>query len=204
MKNIDIHIDFSCPFSYLGGENFIQYLEKNDLLGKVEPNFISFRLSPDKDNINTNFLKNMTVKFHKSSIDETRLAYKSIIGMGSQLGLKYDVENLIDTNSLMAHRGLQFVKEQGGNQLAYFRMAMKAHWELAQDFSSLEVIGSILKELGYDVEAFTQRFEALDNAIQTDVKLARERRVNSVPTFVSGGRSVSGVGTPQDFKNIVA
>lgn len=203
MKNIDVHIDFSCPFSYLGGENFIQYLEKHDLIGKLAPNFLSFRLSPDKDNVNTNFLENMTKKFKKNSIDETRLAYTSIIGMGSQLGLNYDVENLIDTNSLMAHRGLQFVKVNGGNQIDYFRLAMKAHWELSQDFSSVEVIRSILSELKYDGDQFVKQFDHLDKLIQEDIKLARDRRVNSVPTFVSQGRSFSGVGTPQEFKRIV-
>ncbi|MGX6978595.1 hypothetical protein ACWN8V_04965 [Vagococcus elongatus] len=42
MKQIDVHIDFSCPFSCLGGEKFIQFLEK-DALPLTSVKFRSFQ-----------------------------------------------------------------------------------------------------------------------------------------------------------------
>lgn len=203
MKNIDIHIDFSCPFSYLGGENFIQFIESNDLSQEVKPNFVSFRLSPNKDNLNTEFLKNMMIKFRKNSIDETRAAYKSIEQMGKQLGLNYDVEKVVDTNSLLAHQGLQFVKEQGGSQSDYFRAVMKAHWEQGLDFSSQDVIKPSLKSLNTDTDLFIQNLDAYNTKINKDVSLAKTRGVNSFPTFVYHNKKFSGVGSSQEFRKLV-
>lgn len=177
---MDTHIDFSCPFSYIGGEKILQSLEKEDLLLSTIK-FKSFQLNPAKNNTQTNFLKNMSQQFG-TDIQGTIARYESIIKTGKELGLKFDVTKVIDVNSLNAHIGLQFATKYD-QQTNYFRKIMSGHWENGKDFSDMLFIKNSLKELNLDIEEFEKSLDDLKKQVNEDIKLGNSRRIQGVPTF---------------------
>ncbi len=108
MKNIDIHIDFACPFSYIGGERMIQFLEKHQA-PSTNIRFRSFQLQPDDDNTKTSYIQNRFRASGMGSLDEYRNYFNNGIGRAAgEIGLKYDVDTVISVNSIHAHMGLQY------------------------------------------------------------------------------------------------
>lgn len=202
MKEVEIHIDFTCPFSNMGGERFIQYLESKNLpLSTVR--FRSFQLSPNKDNENINFILNMSNKFNKS-VEETIKMYENITQKASELGLKFDVEKIVDVNSKNAHIGLQYAT-MFGRQAEYFRRIMSARFERGEDYSKISFIENVIKDLGLDVKDFSSKLEELNEKVSEDIKLAQERNIRGVPTFVQDGKilPLESSSTFEEFDNIL-
>lgn len=180
MKQIDVHIDFSCPFSYLGGEKLLQTLE-NEALPLSTVRFRSFQLNPTKDNTQTDFLKNMSQRFG-TDIPGTVTRYDRIIQAGKELGLLFDVTTIIDVNSINAHIGLQFATSYQ-KQGEYFRKIMAGHWEDGKDFSSIEFINDSLSELDLNIDEFRNNFKEFEKQVHEDIRLGTNRKIQGVPAF---------------------
>lgn len=180
MKQIDVHIDFSCPFSYLGGEKFLQTIEQENLPLSIA-RFRSFQQNPTKNNTETNFLNNMSHRFG-TDIPGTIARYNRIVKSGKDLGLDFDVTKVIDVNSLNAHIGLQLATRYA-KQGEYFRKIMAGHWENGKDFSDMKFIEKVLQELNLDIEEFKNKIEELKQNVNSDIQLARQRRIQGVPAF---------------------
>lgn len=201
LNNIEVHIDFSCPFSYIGGERMIQFLEKNKAeLTKVR--FRSFQLNPKKDTTNTQFLQNMTKKFGLSDVDETKVRYAGILRAAEAIGLHYDLDTIIDTNSIHAHMGLQYAT-LFGKQAEYFRKVMSGHFEHGKDFYDFAFLDSVLAELGLDAQDFHSREDEMKGLVADDIKLAMKRNVQSVPTFYLDRIVLQGTGSMEEFKRFM-
>lgn len=180
MKQIEVHIDFSCPFSYLGGEKLLQTIEQESLpISTVR--FRSFQLNPTKNNIETYFLNNMSKRFG-TDITGTIARYDQIVKSGKELGLNFDVTKVVDVNSLNAHIGLQFATKYN-QQGEYFRKIMAGHWENGKDFSDIRFIEEVLQALELDIGDIQNTIEELKQDVNSDIQLASQRRIKGVPAF---------------------
>lgn len=198
MKNIEIHIDFSCPFSYIGGERMIQFLDKNH--GELRSiRFRSFQLNPQKDTIHTQFLSNMSEKFGLNTIEETKERYSGIIRAAASLGLRYDLDTIVDTNSIHAHMGLQYAT-LFGKQAEYFRKIMSGHFEQGKDFYAFSFIDEALSQLELDTKDFHNREDEMRRLVEEDIALAEQRGVRSVPTFYQNKIVLQGTGSTEEFE----
>ncbi|SHH45085.1 Predicted dithiol-disulfide isomerase, DsbA family [Anaerosphaera aminiphila DSM 21120] len=201
MNKLDLHIDFSCPFSYIGSEKLLQFIEKENLPEDIV-RFRSFLLNPTKDNVNKVFLENMTKKFGTSNIAETKERYRGIIEAAKRVGLNYDLDTIIDVNSKNAHKGLQFAIEEG-KQNDYVRKVFSLHFEKGGDFNDLDTLVEVIKSIGLDGEKFLSNLDRLNELVDKDLQLAADRGVNSVPTFYANGRILlQGTGSFEEFKQI--
>lgn len=202
MKHIEIHIDFACPFSYIGGERMIQFLEQHDApLTKVR--FRSFQLNPGDDNTKTSYIQNRFKASGMNSINEYREFFNNGIGRAAALiGLKYDVDRVISVNSIHAHMGLQYATLHD-KQAEYFREVMSGHFEQGKDFYDYAFIDGVLNRLDLDAEDFHKREEEMHKLVVHDMELAAKRRVESVPTFYRDHILLQGTGSMQEFEKIM-
>ncbi|NLB90573.1 MAG: hypothetical protein GX786_05075 [Clostridiales bacterium] len=201
MNNIEVHIDFSCPFSYIGGERMIQFLEsKQAELTKVR--FRSFQLNPQKDTTHTDFLQNMSKKFGLGTVKETKARYSGIVQAAASLGLHYDLDTIVDTNSIHAHMGLQYATIHN-KQAQYFRKVMAGHFEQGKDFYQLAFIYQVLTDLGLNAKDFEVKQEEMRQLVKEDISLAAKRRVQSVPTFYQEGIVLQGTGSFEEFETFM-
>ena len=202
MKNIEVHVDVSCPFSYAGGEKILQFLEKNNArLDKVR--FRSFQLEPDDDNTNTNYMK---IRFEASGIkdlEEYKNFFDNVIGNQiKSLGLGFNLDTVIRKNTIHAHMGLQYATIFG-KQAEYFRKVTKGHFAEGRDYYDFDFIDDILKELDLDIVDFHNREEEMKNLVKEDIALATTRGIKSVPTFYRDEILLSGTGSFEKFKEFM-
>lgn len=202
MDTIDIYIDFACPFSNIGGNKFLNFLDSEGL-PEEKVHFRSFLLNPNKTNDEPNFLKNMSYRFGLDGDEAaTKARYANIINASAEIGSILDVDHIIDTNSKNAHVGLQFATKFG-KQVPYFKRAMAAHWERGEDYSDINLIASIIKEIGLDSNEFMASLPELNDLVDEDFRGAIARGVSSVPTFYRGKILLQGSGSYADFKKLV-
>ncbi len=205
MRNIEIHIDFACPFSYMGGERMIQFLEKNNApMDKVR--FRSFQLQPNDDNQSPNYLMNRFKASGMATVEEYRNFFNNGIGRAAAaLGLHYDVDSIISRNSRHAHMGYQYAALHG-KHTEYFRRVMSGHFEQGKDFYDFAYIDGVLKELGLDEKDFHAREEEMERLVDEDIALAAQRGVHSVPTFYQEpeGILLQGTGSFEEFGEFMA
>ncbi|MGX6962933.1 DsbA family oxidoreductase [Vagococcus xieshaowenii] len=199
MSDLEIHIDFACPFSYLGGEKYLQFLEKNNQpLDKFR--FRSFQLQPNDNNQNPSYLDNRMKGSNFNSKEEYISFFNNGIGKAAnELGLHYDVEHIVSKNSINAHLGLQFAIEQG-KQAEYFREVMAGHWEQGKDYFDITYIEGVLRSLNLDVESFHQHLEQYKQGVADDIMLANQRGIHSVPTFYKDRVLLNGTGSDDIFE----
>lgn len=201
MKKVEMHIDFACPFSYLGGTKIIKYLEEFGEVDNVR--FRSFQLNPNDDNTKPNYLQNGFEASEYKTIDEYRDFFNERIGsVGKTLGLNYDVDSVISKNSRRAHMGLQYAT-LFGKQSKYFAMVMSGHFEKGEDFYDFEYLNGVLVDLGLDLEDFHSRLDEMDRLVSEDIELAATRGITTVPTFYSEGTILHGTGSKEKFDKLL-
>ncbi|WP_100065330.1 DsbA family oxidoreductase [Miniphocaeibacter massiliensis] len=202
MKNIEIHVDVACPFSYAGGEKMIQFLEKNNApLTNIR--FRSFQLQPDDDNTKTNYLMNRFKTSGMNSVEEYKEFFARLIGdQIKSIGLDYNIETVISKNTIHAHMGLQYAT-MFGKQAEYFRKVTRGHFAEGKDYYDFNYLDAVLTELGLDVKDFHSREEEMKNLVAEDMKLAAERGVRSVPTFYQNGIVLAGTGSVEEFEKFM-
>lgn len=202
MKEIEIHIDFSCPFSYIAGERMIQFLEAHKApLTNIR--FRSFQLQPNDDNQHPSYINNRFLTSGLKNIDEYRDFFNNGVGKAAKaIGLNYDVDSIISVNSIHAHMGLQYAM-LFDKQAEYFRKVMSAHFEKGKNFYDFALIDDILSELGLDTRDFHNHEEKMKNLVANDISIAVQRGVQSVPTFYQNKIVLQGTGSIEKFESFM-
>lgn len=202
MKNIEIHIDFACPFSYMGGERMLQFLEKNEA-DFSHVRFRSFQLQPDDNNQSPNYLMNRFKASGMGSVQEYQEFFNNGVGKAAAaIGLQYNVDTIVSVNSIHAHMGLQYATLYG-KQGEYFREVMSAHFEQGKDYYDFAVLDDILMRLRLDVEDFHSRQSEMKQLVAKDIALADERGIHSVPVFYQDGIVLRGTGSMEEFEKMM-
>lgn len=186
---VDVWSDIACPWCYIGKrklEAAISEFEQQG--GEVEVEYHSYLLNPAMPIDYEGSQKDYLAK-HKglplTAVDQMSERVKSI---AASVGLNYDFDNQIMTNTTLAHQLLHFAKEQGGVQ---FQARMKerlmsAHFIEAKHVGQVDVLADLAAEVGLDREAARQALETnkyLD-AFEADLQQAREYGISGVPFFV--------------------
>jgi predicted DsbA family dithiol-disulfide isomerase len=94
----------------------------------------------------------------------------------------------------LAFEGYQFAKEHArGND--YNRRVLAAFFQEGQDIGDVDVLTRLAGEVGLDTEAFREALGARKYraAHQEALRRAYESGVTAVPTFVIGGRVLTGL-----------
>jgi len=201
---VDVWSDIACPWCYIGKRKLENAIEKFSLEGgKVEVEYHSYLLNPD-----------MPVEYEGSQ-KEYLSAHKGIPLMqveslsdrvrriAGEVGLNYDFEYQIMTNTILAHQLLHFAKSKG-KQAEMKERLMAAHFVEAKHVGQVEVLADLAAEIGLDRQ---EAIEALESKkylpdFEADVAQAREFGINGVPFFVLQGQyGISGAQESATFLN---
>ncbi|WP_240613007.1 DsbA family oxidoreductase [Chitinophaga parva] len=184
---IEIWSDVMCPFCYIGKRNFEAALAQFPDRENIAVEWKSFQLDPTIPE----------VPQHQGNIYQFVAARKGIsyersVGMHEQVarmakdaGLEYHFDKTLVTNSLKAHRLIQFAKPKGLGEYAEERL-FYAYFTEGKDLSD----DAVLTELGNDIgltnadvkEALTN--PAFQHQIEADGAEANSLGAKGVPFFV--------------------
>lgn len=182
---VEIWSDIFCPFCYIGKRRFENALKNFSNKDDVEVIYRSFELNPDAPKVNNNSIHKAIAEKYGMSVEEAKVNNDRIVRQAASLGLKYNFDTLILTNSFDAHRLIHFAK--GINKMEEMTEALfKAYFTDSKNISDIDVLGDIVDSVGLDKKEAIEflNSDKYKNEVREDELLARKYGITSVPTFI--------------------
>ncbi len=201
---VEIWSDVVCPFCYIGKRRFEQALE--DFAGKeqVEITWKSFQLDAEvKPGPGGMSVHAYLAQRKGVSEAEGKKMNDYMASAAQEVGLTFDFEKAVVTNTLNAHRLLHFAKKHGLQEDLKERL-FAAYYTQGQDLGDVEVLVNLAQEVGLDsAEARAMlASDAYESDVQQDIYEAQQVGVRGVPFYVFNRKyAVSGAQPSSVFKD---
>ena len=201
---LDIMSDPICPWCYIGKAHLDRALESEpDHPFAIE--WHPFQLNPDMPAEGMDRRAYLEGKF--GGKEGAGRAYAPVVEHAEKAGLKINFEAMQRTpNTLNAHRLIHWAGIEG-RQTAAVSALFKAYFVDARDIGDAEVLADIADGIEMDASVVTRLLatdEDMEGIRKRDAH-SREMGINSVPTFIVGGRhAVPGAQPPELWKKVLA
>ena len=201
---VEVWSDVACPWCYIGKrklENAISAFGAEGSQTPIQVEYHSFLLNPDMpidyEGSQTDYLAE-----HKGMPrDQVISMTERLVGIAASVGLKYDMEHMHMTNTVLAHQLLQYAKTQG-KQVEMKERIMSAHFVEALHVGRADVLAQLAAEVGLDRTEVMRVLESGEYlpAFEADIEQARAYGISGVPFFVIDGKyGISGAQNPETF-----
>ena len=201
---IEIWSDFVCPFCYIGKRRLEIALEKYEYKGEVELVFKSFELDPAaKKKVDGN-INEIIAKKYGIPVEQAKESNNQIATQAKAIGLNYNFDDLIPTNTFDAHRIAHYAKTQGKmNELS--ERILKAYFVDALNISDHKVLASLAYEVGINREKALSILKSnlYSNEVRKDEEAASKLGISGVPYFIINNEyTISGAQPSEMFLEI--
>jgi len=202
---IEIWSDVVCPFCYIGKRKFEKALEGFDQKDQVEIEWKSFQLDPEMAPV-----KGITVHQYLAdrkgvSLEKGKEMNDYMSGIAKEVGLEYNFEKAVISNTLNAHRLLHYAKTKGVQQEAKERL-FASYYTMGRDLGDLDTLGLIAQEIGLDPVVVSTMLDSDEfiNEVKIDQYHASQIGVQGVPFFVFNNKyAVSGAQPSSVFSEVL-
>ncbi|GFP77411.1 DsbA family oxidoreductase [Clostridium fungisolvens] len=202
---IEIWSDFVCPFCYIGKRRLEMALDKFEYKDEVEITFRSFELDPSAQKKYDENIHQLIAKKYGIPVEQAKASNDQLVEQAKTLGLEYNFDTLIPTNTFDAHRLSHYGKSEGKmNELS--ERILKAYFTDSLDLSDHTVLSKLAGEVGLDskkaLEILSTDQYALD--VRKDEERASALRISGVPFFVFNNKyAVSGAQSSDLFLDVL-
>jgi predicted DsbA family dithiol-disulfide isomerase len=201
---LDIMSDPICPWCYIGKAHLDRALEAHpDHPFEIE--WHPFQLNPEMPAEGMDRRAYLEGKF--GGKEGAVRAYAPVVEHAEKAGLKINFEGMQRTpNTLNAHRLIHWAGIEG-RQTAAVSALFKAYFVDARDIGSLDVLADIADSIEMDASVVMRLLntDADMQEIRDRDAHSREMGINSVPTFIVGGRhAVPGAQPPELWAQVIA
>jgi len=202
---VEIFSDIVCPFCYIGKRRFEEALEQFNNKEKVEKVFRSFQLDPNAPKNPEENIHATLAKKYNMSYDEAKKMNNQVANQAREVGLHFDFDKAIHSNTLDAHRLSHYAFEEG-KMYEFIERLMKAHFTDGHNVSDHQVLVTLAEEIGLSRDDSLQvlQDEAYINEVEQDISLAEQYGVQGVPFFVFNRKyAVSGAQATEVFLEVL-
>jgi len=203
MVKLDILSDPICPWCYIGKANLDRALEQiGDHPFEIE--WHPFQLNPDMPAGGMDRREYLETKFggKQGAIQ----AYAPVVDAAEKAGLEIDFAGIKRTpNTLNAHRLIHWAGIEH-RQTPVVSFLFKAYFKEGRDIGDIDVLADIADAAGMDAAVVRQLLQGDADAddIRARDTWAREKGVNSVPTFiVAQQHAVPGAQPPEMWVQVI-
>ena len=182
---IDIWSDYACPFCYIGKRKLEKALEEFKGKEDIEIIWRSFQLDPTaKDSTDIDMVSGLAKKYNMS-IEKAQEMIDQMNNMAKEVGLNYNFKDMIETNTMKAHRLAIYAKEFDLMGEMNERL-LKAHFIDGINIGDIEVLGNLAEEVGLNKEDVINMLNSdkFIKEVEMDRYEAQQLEINSVPFFV--------------------
>ncbi|WP_243299481.1 DsbA family oxidoreductase [Bacillus litorisediminis] len=182
---IEVWSDFACPFCYIGKRRLEEALEQFPHRDQVEVEFRSFELDPDAPKDQKDSLHEVLAKKYRTSIEQAKAMNQNVSEMAQTVGLTYNLDMAIPTNTFTAHRLAQYAKSQG-KEKEMVELLFKAYFTEGKHLSDHDTLVQLASEAGLDEQGVKAVLEGNDfsNEVHSNEMEAQQLGVTGVPFFV--------------------
>jgi len=202
---IEIWSDIMCPFCYIGKrqlESALTEFPNNEF----EIEWKSFQLDPTITPQSGKDVFTFLAERKGISVEESKEMHKGVTERAKSVGLDYNFDKAIISNSLEAHRIIQFAKTKNlGNEME--EIFFKAYFTEGRDLNDGPTLIELAVKSGLDqiqvLEVLKDGNLFLDN-VKNDISEAQQIGVQGVPFFVFDRKyAVSGAQPVEAFVNTI-
>ena len=198
---VDIWLDVACPWCAVGERRFEKVLKDLPFKDNVDARFHSYQLDPGAPERST-----MTQPEYLRSrgMDPERFkdAAVHLETMGAELGIHFDQESAIPSNTFTSHRLIQAAGEHGV-QAAVVDALFSAYFEDGKDVGDPEQLKAVVVAAGLPAEVADQVLAdpaAFRDEVAEDIDQAARLGISGVPFYVIDNRyGVSGAQPEEVF-----
>lgn len=184
---IEIWSDILCPFCYIGKRNLEMALSQFANREQVEIEWKSFQLDPTIPEVPKyqNDMYMFLADRKGFSYEQSKKMHQDLVLFAKSVGLEYNFDQALPTNSLKGHRIIQFAKTKGLGDQAEDRL-FYAFFTEGKNLSDVGTLIALGKEIGL---AEVEVNEALTNplyvqSVESDTREAQMLGARGVPFFV--------------------
>ena len=182
---IDVWSDILCPFCHLGRRHLELALEQFEHADEVGVVWHSFQLDPNAPDVDDLPVIDRIAAKYGASRDQMVAQHEQMARDAAAVGLDFGWEHLRGGNSYDAHRVLHLARSLGREREVTERV-MRAWYSEGAAIGDREVLLALAVEGGLEESVVRETLESDDFGIdvRTDLALAGQIGITSVPTFV--------------------
>lgn len=198
---VEIWSDIFCPFCYIGKRKFELALKEFDKKEEVEVRYRSFELNPNSPKSYDKNIHEIIASKYGISYEEAKLNNDNIVRQAKDLGLEYNFDTLVATNSFDAHRMIHFADKCGKIE-EMTEALFKAYFTDSKNVSDFNTLADIANSIGLDKEEAIKVLNSNDykDSVHKDEEMAVHYGISSVPFFIFNDKfSVSGAQPTEIF-----
>lgn len=182
---VEIWSDFVCPFCYIGKRRFEAALQSFPNKQDVEVVFRSFELDPGAKRDYGHDVHDMLASKYGMSREQAKGMNDNVTAQAREVGLTYNMDTAVPTNTFDAHRLAHFAGRQGKMAEMTERL-FKAYFTDSLHLGDRETLAKLAEEVGLDREKAAAMLEGeqFSQEARADEEEAMRLGVRGVPFFV--------------------
>ncbi|MCR8964573.1 DsbA family oxidoreductase [Brevibacillus halotolerans] len=200
---VEVWSDFACPFCYIGKQQIEAALDKFAHKDDVEVVFRSFELDPKAQRDVDYDVHDMLVAKYGMSRDQAIAMNENLSSKAKEVGLTFQFDTLILTNTFDAHRLAKYAIKQGKmNPMA--QELFQAYFTDSRHLGDHETLVELAVKVGLDRDEALKVLAGDDYSadVRADEEEASRLGVSGVPFFVIDRKYVvSGAQSTDMFLN---
>lgn len=208
MMNIDLWLDFSCPYCYIGKHNLDIALNEISpaVRQQIAVNYRSFELDPDVEGqVFTDVYAQLAHKYHASA-DKVKQMTDLATRMGVEAGLTLDFDKVIPVNTFKAHQLMQYAQRQETGGVMLVESLYQAYFTWGMDINDEDTLCQLAQAAGLDAEQCRGALstDTYEKAVRLDEIKAQQLQINSIPFFIFDNQLVvTGVQPIEAFLQVI-
>jgi len=182
---IEIWSDINCPFCYMGKRNLEHALQEFPQKDEVEVVWKSFELDPYAEvDPQEDLYEKLSSKYGRLREWAVEMS-QNVTERAAELGLNYDLDSTIPTNSLDAHRLLHLAAKHGLQDEAKERL-LAAYFTEGKHIGKQETLQQIGETIGLDATTVRNMLtsDEFKEEVRKDEAEAQKLGIRGVPFFV--------------------
>lgn len=203
--NVEIWSDIACPFCYIGKHNFEKAVESLYHHENIEVEWKSFELDPNAQRDYEDDLYTLLANKYGQTRDWAINSADNMKEKGKELGLVFNFDDTISTNTFNAHRLIHLAKScelQNEAEEALF----EAYFRDGRHIGNPETLMEIGLEIGLkktDIASMLNS-DLFANEVRADEQQSQQYGIRGVPFFVINKKyGISGAHPISHFKEVI-
>ena len=168
---IEIWSDYVCPFCYIGKKQLEKAIEDTGYSGQVELVYKSYQLDPTTPIDSHSTVYESLAKKYGMSLEKAKEMTVGVTERAKEVGLNYDFSNLMEENTLKAHRLVKWAEQQG-DVTALVESLLHSHFIEGKRIGQDDVLLEIAEKVGLEREEVAKVLadDVYKNEVEADIQ----------------------------------
>lgn len=199
---VEMWVDYMCPLCYIAKTNIESAVNDFDHKEDIQMRFHPFQLFPNTPlNTERNYYEYTSLTHNGIPVDYIKKNNRSVVELAQTVGLNYDLDNLIPTNTTDALRITLYAQEKGKAEKLSAKI-YKAYLEEGRNIADAETLIALGVEAGLDADEISNilKTDAYKKELRDSRLMGEKIGVRGTPFFnLNNKYGISGLRLKEDL-----